>query len=115
VLTDGPRGFEPPSGIAEARLDVAPERDRRLAKPGAVRIPPRCASANNGARQPPSGLEEAPLDVAPEQDRHTAQPGAFESLPRSASANNGARQPPSETGDWRSQARSNPASVSRCP
>jgi hypothetical protein len=37
ACTHHPSGLRP-SGIVEAPLDVAPKRDRRLAKPGAVRI-----------------------------------------------------------------------------
>ena len=46
-------------GPPEACLDGTPKRDRRLAKPGAVRSPAPLCRAKNGARQPPSGLAEA--------------------------------------------------------
>jgi hypothetical protein len=47
---------QPPSRIAEAPLDVAPEQDRRLAQPDAVRIPPWWADPESTRATPtPSG------------------------------------------------------------
>ena len=126
------RGFEPPSGLAEARLDAAPNKagDWRSQAQFESRPDGSAANTGHGARGfgPPSGLPKACLDGTP------TQTGVRRSRTRSNPALMGRRQirgtergfePPSglpkacldgtptQTGTRRSRVRSNPALVSR--